>query len=82
MDWNQWKDLLMKALFAAIYAALSEIVVTKSLDTSTLYVALITAAIRGALVFFATINDFLQKPQLSFSGKAEKAPKRCWKDCI
>jgi len=54
-------EILQKAGWAALYGALAEIIATQNLNKSTIFIALLSAGIRGFIVFATTISDSLNK---------------------
>jgi len=57
-----WKDLLIKAGWAAIYGAIAEFATIQHIDKNTLYVALASAGARAIIIFVSTIKDAVSKP--------------------
>ena len=60
MDWIYWKQLLIRAGWAAIYGALADLAITQNMDWHTLVVALSVAGIRALIIFLTTIKESLE----------------------
>mgnify|MGYP001183551325 CR=1 FL=1 len=76
MNKEYLKSLAIKALWAAGYGALAEVLAIQKIDKTTLYVAVIAALARGIIIFVTTMKEGLTP---STSAKTTiKAPKKKW----
>jgi len=60
MDWTYWKQILIRAGWAAIYGAIADLTITQDMNWHTLIVALSVAGIRALIIFLTTIKESLQ----------------------
>ena len=57
MNWEPVRQIVGKAAFAGLYAAVAELALTQTLDKDTLFIAIGAAVLRGIAVFAKELHD-------------------------
>jgi hypothetical protein len=78
IDWEKVKEIVVKAAFAGLYAAVAELAITQMLTKDTLLVALGAAGLRGLVVFINVLYEAMKPKPL----EARLERKLSWAKCL